>query len=95
MARYVILSNFHMDSMTELGDLRDRAARVKDKIKRECPNVEWKDSFALLGRFDVIDIIEAKHAEDAEKAAMIIRTYGRANTETLRATPWKDFLDNL
>jgi len=27
-----------------------------------------------------------------EKAAMIIRAYGHAATETLVATPWKEFL---
>jgi uncharacterized protein with GYD domain len=84
-----------MDSMSEPRDLRDRAARVKETIKKECPDVEWKDSYVLMGRFDIIDIIEAKHAKDAEKAAMIIRTHGRATTETLRATPWKDFLNSL
>ncbi len=27
-----------------------------------CPNVKWKDSYALMGRFDVLDIVEAENA---------------------------------
>jgi uncharacterized protein with GYD domain len=48
-----------------------------------------------LGRFDVIDIVEAAKLEEVEKAAMIIRSYGRSSTETLVATPWKEFLSAL
>jgi uncharacterized protein with GYD domain len=52
-------------------------------------------SFATLGRFDVVDIVEAADLKEAEKAAMIIRAYGHASTETLPATPWKEFLAAL
>ncbi len=48
-----------------------------------------------MGRFDAVDIVEADTPADIEKAAMIIRAYGRAKTETLHATPWKEFLANL
>jgi len=48
-----------------------------------------------LGRFDIVDIVEATKPEEVEKAAMIIRSYGRASTETLVATPWKEFLAGL
>jgi uncharacterized protein with GYD domain len=48
-----------------------------------------------LGRFDVLDIVEAARTEEVEKAAMIIRSYGHSSTETLVATPWKDFLTAL
>src|SRR5437879_4509314 len=55
----------------------------------------WKQSFATLGRFDVVDIVEADDPKDIERAAMIIRGYGHSTTETLLATPWKDFLTTL
>jgi uncharacterized protein with GYD domain len=48
-----------------------------------------------LGRFDVVDIVEAATPEEVAKAAMIIRSYGHSSTETLVATPWKDFLTTL
>jgi uncharacterized protein with GYD domain len=62
---------------------------------RQCPSITWKDSYATLGRFDVVDIVEAADPKEVEKAAMIIRAYGHASTETLPATPWKEFLATL
>ncbi len=55
----------------------------------------WDDRYATLGRFDVVDVVEAKDPEQVNKAAMIIRAYGHSKTETLLATPWKHFLAML
>ena len=57
--------------------------------------MKWKDSYATMGRFDVVDIVESDDLKQVEKAAMIIRAYGRSSTETLVATPWKEFLAML
>lgn len=65
------------------------------KIKRGCPGVTWKESYATLGRFDVVDIVEASDIKQVEKAAMIIRAYGHSTTETLQGTPWNEFLGTL
>jgi uncharacterized protein with GYD domain len=43
----------------------------------------------------VFDIVEAAKPEEVQKAAMIIRSYGHSSTETLVATPWKDFVSAL
>ena len=48
-----------------------------------------------MGRFDVVDIVESEDLKSVEKAAMIIRAYGHATTETMLATPWKAFLEML
>jgi len=42
-----------------------------------------------------VDIVEANDPKQIEKAAMIIRSYGHSTTETLLATPWKEFLKTL
>ena len=55
----------------------------------------WKESFATLGRFDVVDVVESADVTEVEKAAMVIRAYGHSTTETLLATPWKEFLAML
>jgi uncharacterized protein with GYD domain len=38
-----------------------------------------------LGRFDVVDIVQAADPKEVEKAVMIIRAYGHSTTETLVA----------
>jgi uncharacterized protein with GYD domain len=95
MATYVILSRISPQAFDDPKDFKDLAKKVSEKIKRQCPGVTWKDSFATLGRFDVVDIVEAADPKEMEKTAMLIRAYGHAATETLVATPWKEFLAAL
>jgi len=95
VATYVILSRFSPDAFRDPKDFRKLADAVSGKIKKECPSVEWKQSFATMGRFDVVDVVESNDPKQIEKAAMLIRAYGHSTTETLFATPWKEFLDML
>jgi len=95
VATYVILSRFSPDAFRDPKDFKKLADAVSSKIKKECPNVEWKQSFATMGRFDVVDVVESSDPKQIEKAAMLIRAYGHSTTETLFATPWKEFLDML
>jgi uncharacterized protein with GYD domain len=39
--------------------------------------------------------VEAEDPKAIEKAATLIRARGHSTTETLTATPWKEFLDML
>jgi len=95
MQTYVIMSRFSPDAFENPKDFRKIAATVSEKIKNECPGVVWKHSFATLGRFDVVDVVESEDPRQVNRAAMIIRGYGHSITETLTATPWKEFLEHL
>ena len=95
MARYVILSSLSPNAMKDPAEFHHLAETVSSKIKAECPKVRWIDSYGLMGRFDVLDLVEADNPADVEKAAMIIRCHGHARTETLHATPWKEFLSGM
>jgi uncharacterized protein with GYD domain len=95
MATYVILSRFSPEAFGDPKQFKKLAAKVSEKIKSECPGVKWKDSYALMGHFDVIDIVESEDIKEVKKAAMLIRAYGHSTTETLVATPWKEFLAML
>ncbi len=95
MQTYVILSRLSPDALKDPKGFKNLATQVTDHIKKECPNVTWKQSFAVMGRFDIVDLIESDDQKQVEKAVMIIRTYGHCITETMPATPWKDFLGLL
>lgn len=95
MATYIILSHIGSEAFSDPAQFKQLADRVSSEIKKQCPGVIWKESYSTLGRFDVVDIIDAPDPKQAEKAAMIIRGYGHATTETLQATPWKEFVDSL
>jgi uncharacterized protein with GYD domain len=92
---YIILSRFSPEAFEDPKNFKDLAATVSAKIKKQCPEITWKGSFATLGRFDVVDFVQADDPKQIEKAAMIIRAFGHSTTETLIATPWKEFLSVL
>ena len=64
MATYIILSRFSPEAFREPKELKKLADTVSSKIKKECPNIHWKNSFATLGRFDVLDIVESQDQAD-------------------------------
>jgi len=95
MATYIILSRLAPDAFSDPKDFRKIAKTVAEKIKKECPKVHWRQSYATLGRVDVVDVVESNDLEQVERAALIIRAYGHASTETLVATPWDQFINSL
>jgi len=95
METYIIFTRLSPDSFKDRDQFRQLAKRVSQRIKDECPKVRWKESYALMGRFDVVDIVEAESGADAERAALIIRSEANATTETMHATPWNEFLAKL
>ena len=95
MAIYVILSKLSSDAFEDPKEFRKIAETVASRIRKQCPGVTWKQSFATLGRFDVVDIIESRDPKQVARAALLIRGYGHATTETLPATEWKEFLGTL
>jgi uncharacterized protein with GYD domain len=95
MATYIILSQISPEAFSDPYEFRAIANNVASKIKKECPGIAWKQSYSTMGRFDVVDIVEADDPKEVTKATMIIRAYGHSVTETLAATPWHEFLEMI
>lgn len=95
MGTYIIMSRISHEAFKDPKGFRQLAADVSARIKSDCPDVKWKHSFAAMGRFDVVDIVESEDPKSVKKAAMIIRALGHSTTETMVATPWDDFLEYL
>lgn len=95
MSTYIILSRFSPQAFEKPEEFKQIATVVSEKIKSDYPGVQWKGSYATMGRFDVIDIVESDDPKQVEMAAMVIRAYGHSTTETLLATPWSEFLEML
>jgi uncharacterized protein with GYD domain len=92
MTTYIILSRVSPEAFSDPYEFKKIAENVASKIRLECPDVRWKESYAVNGRFDVIDLIESDDPKQVTKATLIIRAYGHSTTETLEATPWEDFI---
>ena len=95
MTTYIILSRISPQAFSDPFEFKRIAERVAAKIKSECPDVEWKQSYSTMGRFDAVDIVESENPEQITKAAMIIRSYGHSTTETMLAMDWEEFLQTI
>lgn len=62
-----------------------------ERVRKDCPDVEWISSYAILGPCDYMDIFRAKDIETASKVSTLIRTFGHAQTEIWTATDWDRF----
>ncbi|MCB0116145.1 MAG: GYD domain-containing protein [Caldilineaceae bacterium] len=91
MPTYVLLSHFTADAIVDPPEIVNLDALVKRRVRAECEDVEWIDSYVLLGRYDALDIFRAPDNETASKVAMVIRSFGHVTTEVLPATVWHDF----
>ena len=79
-----------------LGDPRGRKAAGKAWIKKVaslCPKVKWVSHYALLGRYDFMDIYEAPDAETAHKVSFISRSEGAVEAESWHAVGYDAYLN--
>ena len=95
MATYVILSRVAPGSFRDPGHFKTLTEQVIKKVAEACPGIKFKDSYATMGRFDFVDIVEADDPIEVTRAAMIIRALGPSETEIMAATPFREFLAGL
>lgn len=43
----------------------------------------------------MLDVVETDDPKELQRAVMLLRTHGHESTETLGATPWKEFIGAL
>lgn len=91
MPLFVMLSHLEHGSLKSPDSLEELEKQVMERIRSECPDVEWISNFAVLGPYDYVDIFRAPDNESAVKVATLIRTFGHAQTEIWPAVEWKRF----
>lgn len=95
MEVYVILSKINPGGFTNSKEFKQAAEEVSKLIRQDCPNIVWRDSYALLGDYDVVDIVESPSKAELIKAVEIIRSTGKASTQTFSAISWNEHIDSL
>jgi len=63
------------------------------QVKKKCPEVKFLEHYALLGKYDFLDIYEAPDEESAAKVSMISLSNGAFQSESLVAIPYKRFVE--
>lgn len=98
MATFVMLTRVQPSGLSSGQSLRHLEERTMAHIRRECPTVEWLQSWALLGPYDYLDVFRAPDLETATKVSALVHIHGRSTTETWGAVEWsrfKDLLDSM
>ena len=94
MATFIMLTRLSPEQRQVSDALAHFNQEIMECIRRDCPGVEWKQRFAVLGRVDILDVFEAPDIVSAMKVATVIRTMSHAVTEIWGATEWREFLDH-
>ena len=72
---------------------RKKAGREWMKLVNEkCPGVKWVAHYALLGRYDFMDIYEAPDLETAHKVSTLSREGGAEEAESWSALSYDRYL---
>jgi uncharacterized protein with GYD domain len=91
MQTYILMTRLAPASLDSPKALEVIERQVMDRVRSECPEVEWLSSFAILGPWDYMDIFRADDIATATKISTLVRTFGHAHTEVWAATEWKHF----
>ena len=93
MPTFIMLTRLSHQALQSPSSLETLSHSVAERVRAECPQVEWTASYAVLGPTDYLDIFKAPDTDAATKVATIIRTFGHASTEVWCATEWERFVE--
>jgi len=91
MSTFIMLTRLAAGTSRSARSLEELERTAMDQIRRQCPNVRWLHSYAVLGRPDYVDVFAAPDIETAMKVSALVRTFGHADTEIWPAIEWEQF----
>ena len=87
---FIISVRFGPEACRSHNELLEQAEETAMQIRKECPTVNWINSYIMWGRFDMIAVLQCSDIWQIQKAVMIFKSRG-AMTETSVAFPWLEF----
>jgi uncharacterized protein with GYD domain len=90
MATYLMLSTLGPDGAQTMRDNPERLKQVNTEV--EAMGVRVLEQYALLGRYDFLNIIEAPDELTMAKVAVMLGARGTLKTLTIPAIPIDDFI---
>ncbi|WP_159729646.1 GYD domain-containing protein [Methylosinus sp. Ce-a6] len=91
MQTFIMLTRLAPEAARSPQALEQLERKAMERVRKDCPDVQWLESYAILGPCDYLDIFQAKDVETASRVSTLIRTFGHARTEIWAATDWKRF----
>lgn len=96
MQEYIMLFHFTQKGVENIKDSPNRISAVKKLF--ESSGAKIKLIYAVLGRFDVVFLVEAPSDETIAKISLQVSALGYVHAETLRAfneTQYKTIINEL
>ena len=93
MKTFILLTKLSPEESKHLKDRAESGRAWLAQVKEKCPEVKFTSHYALLGKYDFLDIYEAPDEEIAAKVSMISLQHGAFASESLTAIPYKRFLE--
>lgn len=93
MKTFILLTKLSPETSKLMKDREQLGRNWLEQVKEKCPEVKFVAHYALLGRYDFLDIYEAPDEESAAKVSMISLNNGAFQSESLFAIPYKRFLE--
>ena len=92
MQTFILMTKLAPEFSKKVKDRSKMGRTWLEQVREKCPEVRFIAHYALLGKYDFLDIYEAPDAETAAKVSMIGQANGAAQAESWTAIPYKDFL---
>ena len=92
MPTYILMTRLGADALRDPRGRKTVGAEWKLRVEKLCPEVKWIAHYALLGRYDFMDIYEAPSDEVAHKVSLLSRETGALTAESWPAVPYEHFL---
>ena len=91
MATFIMLTRLNTDAVKSPQRLEQLERDVVRRIEKDCADVKWVGSYAVLGPYDYVDIFTAPDIDAAMRVSALVRTFGHAQTEVWAAAEWSRF----
>ncbi len=92
MQTYVLMTKLAPEVAKRVRDRGKLGRAWLEEVKRKCPEVKFLSHYALLGRYDFLDIYEAPNEETAAKVSLISLENGAYLAESWIAIPYGRFV---
>ena len=93
MQTFILLTKLSTETAQKIKYREQLGRNWLEQVKASCPEVKFIAHYALLGKYDFMDIYEAPDSETAAKVSMISLANGAFQAESLVAIPYKRFTE--